>query len=198
LALEKPERKKFYYAVRDEYMFKPQYKSRTEELATLYFLLRTAWNGLYRTGKAVPGRFNTPCGFLNEKGDFYHKQNVKNVSKLFKNNDWIFLDGDFTQTLEWVTEDSFVFLDPPYRNTYNNYTDDGFNDNDQLRVIEYFKAADAKGATIVLTNTELDDGFWETHLNNFKIDYNHIRHMVNADCASKGRPLVKEVMIHNS
>lgn len=192
LALEgKDARRAFYYDVRQRYG--------TGELdgpAPLFFMLWCAYSGLYRTGKKNAGRFNTPHGFGTEKVDFYHRARLRSAAQAMTT--WEFTSTDFADVLDRVDADSFVFLDPPYRETYTGYTGEGFGEADQLRVVDFFKAAAARGARVVYTNKDTGDGFYDEHFADFTITRVPIRYQVNRNCADVGRPLTYEVLIHNA
>lgn len=186
----KPERRLYYYSIRDKYM--------TGELdgpAVLFFMLRCAYSGLYRTGKTYPGRFNTSHGFGTEQADFYHTDRLRAAAALMQN--WQLTAADFQSTLTTVGPDSFVFLDPPYRQTYTGYTDEGFTDADQLSVVDYFKAADALGAKVVYTNKDTGDDFYTRHFSDYSIARVPIKYSVNSNCADVGRPTTYEVLVSN-
>ena len=60
------------------------------------------------------------------------------------------MSGDFAETQEYVTEDSYVFLDPPYRGCFTQYGVD-FDDKIQQSVIDYLNQATSKGAYVTYT-----------------------------------------------
>ena len=188
LAHDKPGRRAYYYQVRQQYM-----EQTIDGPEALFFLLWCAYSGMYRTGKEYPGRFNTSHGFGLEKAGFYKPANLRAAAHTLQS--WHLSSGDFEDTLEHVTADSFVFLDPPYRETYTGYTGDGFDEADQLRVVEYFKAAAEAGASVVYTNKDLGDDFYDTHLGAYHITRVPIRYQVNRDCATQGRPESYEIVV---
>ena len=184
----KDARRKFYYTIREQYM------NRTlDGPAPLFFMLWCAYSGLYRTGKKVPGRFNTSHGFGLEKTDFYHPQRLRASANAM--NTWSFTSGDFTDTLDNVSGDSFVFIDPPYRQTYTNYTDGGFSSEDQERVVQYARAAAERGAAVVYTNKDTGDSFYEDSFPGFTINRVPIKYQVNRNCKTTGRPESFEAIV---
>jgi DNA adenine methylase len=187
---DKAARRQHYYAVRQAYMTR-----QIDGPAPLFFMLWCGYSGMYRTGKTYPGRFNTPHGFGGEAVGFYHPDRLRAAAKQMAT--WTFLTGDFADCFAHVTNDSFVFLDPPYRDTYDGYTGVGFSDADQLRVVEFFKAADAAGAKVVYTNKYSTDGWYEREFAGFTIATTPIRYSVNRNCATVGRPQTLEVVISN-
>jgi DNA adenine methylase len=189
LALEgKDARRAFYYQLRERYM-----TSQVDGPEALFFMLWCAYSGLYRTGKQYPGRFNTSHGFGLEKDGFFKPDNLRQAALMMSS--WTITSTDFFDTLAHVDSDTFVFLDPPYRETYDTYTPDGFNADDQLRVVEYFKAAAARGAQVVYTNKDTGDDYYENHFAGFNIARVPIRYQVNRNCADVGRPETFEVVI---
>lgn len=189
LALDgKDARRAYYYALRERYL-----TSAVDGPAPLFFMLWCAYSGLYRTGKVHPGRFNTSHGFGTEKAGFYKPENLRAAAELM--GTWEFTSEDFSSTLGHVDADTFVFLDPPYRETYDNYTPDGFGAQDQERVVEFFKAAAATGAQVVYTNKDTGDDWYTDRFAGFNIARVPIRYQVNRNCAEVGRPESFEVLI---
>jgi DNA adenine methylase len=183
-----PGRRKYYYEVRQRYM-----QQEIDGPAPLFFMLWCAYSGMYRTGMEYPGRFNTSHGFGSEKAGFYHPERLRSAALTMRN--WTLMSGDFTKAQRHVTKDSFVFLDPPYRETYEGYTGEGFGPEKHLEVIEFFKKAASKGAKVVYTNKYTDDGYYEDHFKSFNITRVPIRYQVNRNCAEVGRPMTYEVLI---
>jgi DNA adenine methylase len=184
----KAARRAEYYRVREEYLH-----GRVDGPAPLFFMLWCAYSGLYRTGKTFPGRFNTSHGFGAEKPGFYRPDRLRSVAPLL--DAWVLLDGDFSDTLRFVGPATFVFLDPPYRETYGGYTSDGFNDVDQERVVSYFWEAAERGARVAYTNKDVGDGFYDDRFPGCDISRIPIRYQVNRNCSTVGRPQTHEVLI---
>lgn len=187
----KDARREFYYGVRERYML-----GDLDGPAALFFMLWSCYSGLYRTSKTYPGRFNTPHGMGQEKSEWYSPANVRAAAELM--GSWTFTSDDFAATLPHVDASTFVFLDPPYRETYTGYTADGFTAEDQDRVVAYARAAAELGATVVYTNKDLGDGWYEEQLPDFTIDRAAIRYQVNGDNARNGRPQSHEVICTNA
>lgn len=186
----KATRRAFYYDVRDRY-----HAGELDGPAPLFYLLWCAYSGLYRTSKARPGRFNTSHGFGLEKENFYHRERLRAAARVM--GGWKFTSSDFERLLDDVDDDTFVFLDPPYRETYDGYTGAGFDEHDQLRVVDFFKSAHARGAKVLYTNKDVGDSFYAEHFSGFTIDRVPIRYQVNRNATSVGRPLTHEVLIYN-
>lgn len=186
----KDARRAYYYDVRQRYL------TRTiDGPEVLFFMLWCAYSGMYRTGKTYPGRFNTPHGFGRESVGFYHPDRLRAAAPAIAT--WHLSTGDFADLARRVTAKTFVYLDPPYRETYGDYTADGFTESDQLRVVEFAKLAHARGATFVYSNKYQADGFYERNFQGFDIRLVDVRHQVNHNAATVGRPKVAEVLITN-
>lgn len=185
----KATRRAHFYAVRDAYN-----EAGGDDPAVLLFLLRTCVSGMYRTSKRT-GLFNTAHAFGNEKPGFHQPERIRVAHQAMQS--WALTSGDFAQTLGHIDADTFVFLDPPYRDTFTGYTDAGFGEADQLRVIGYAQEAASRGAQVVYTNKDTGDGFYETHFPGWSIERAPIRYSVNANRAQTGCPQTREVIIRN-
>ena len=168
LPLSKEDRKIFYYDLRTEHAFDYEKWSRTEEAATLYFLMKTGFNGIWQINQNTNGRFGTPSGLLNQKDKVYDKDNVKEWSMALQNCK--LMTGDFKDTITEATADSYVFLDPPYRGSFTQYGVD-FDDEIQESVIKFLNDLTAKGAHVMMSNRDIGDNFFESRQGNNKIIY---------------------------
>ena len=181
------ERRAYYYGVRDRYLAR-----RLDGPAVLFFMLWCAYSGMYRTSKTVPGRFNTPHGYGRERPGFYHPDRLRANAPLLAR--WVLHSTDFMNLLDAVREGTFVYLDPPYRETYGGYTEDGFTEDDQRRVTAFARASAERGATVVYSNKYQADGFYEDELPGFDLQLVDVRHQVNRNAREVGRPKVAELL----
>lgn len=165
---EEPSRRHFYFSLRDEYAFHYYEWTKTEEAAVLYFLMKTGFNGVWQVNSNTNNRFGTPCGLLNQKDSVYDKENVLLWKQALENT--TILSGDFKNTLHLVQEDSYVFLDPPYRGSFADYgtqSDDSF----QEEVIHFLNDCKQKGAYGLLSNRHIGDNFFLDRLGDNRIEY---------------------------
>ena len=160
LPLNKKERYAWYYDLRHQHAYEYLKWTPTEEAATLYFLMKTGFNGIWQLNKNTNGRFGTPCGLLNHKEAVYDKQNVLEWHKALQSCE--LMSGDFKETIKKIRRQSncFVFLDPPYRGSFTQYGVD-FDDRLQEEVIAYLEVARALGAYTLLSNRDTGDDFFE-------------------------------------
>tara|TARA_Y100001973_G_scaffold24456_1_gene36524 strand:+ start:713 stop:1591 length:879 start_codon:yes stop_codon:yes gene_type:complete len=168
LPLDKPQRKEFYYALRQEHAYDYEKWNQTEEAATLYFLMKTGFNGIWQINKNTNNRFGTPSGLLNQKDKVYDKDNVREWHLALQH--CRLMTGDFSHTIEEVKENSFVFLDPPYRGSFTQYGVD-FDDEMQNRVIKFLNDSTTAGAYAMMSNRDVGDGFFEARQGTNRLIY---------------------------
>jgi len=169
LPLEKPERKKWFYELRQEHAYDYEKWSKTEEAATLYFLMKTAFNGIWQINKNTNNRFGTPFGLGKQKDKVYDRDVVLWWHNALQKA--TILSEDFEDVVKnHAVEGSYVFMDPPYRNSFTQYATD-FNDAEQERVIDSLKFCQQVGATGLLSNRDAGDSFFEDRWDVTKIKY---------------------------
>ena len=166
LPLSKDDRKKFYFDLRSEYAWDYKKWSKAEESATLYFLMKTGFNGIWQINKNTNGRYGTPAGLLTQKDKVYDKENVIEWSRALENT--ILLCGDYSSVEKYVDATTFIFMDPPYRESFTQYNTD-FTDKEQIRLLGFLSECKDKGATSWMSNRHGEDGFWEKNANKFVI-----------------------------
>ena len=197
LPLSKENRKAFYYELRRQHAFEYELWSETKEAATLYFLMKTGFNGIWQINKNTNGRFGTPSGLLNQKDKVYDKDNVLEWAKALKRCK--IMSGDFRDTMDQVTPNSYVFLDPPYRGSFTQYGVD-FDDGLQESVIKFLNDLTAKGAFVMMSNRDVGDNFFESRCGNNKIIYFDVtytagRRKKNADGSHSAKKAREILMI---
>ncbi|MFY9981479.1 MAG: DNA adenine methylase [Methanoregula sp.] len=200
-------REAFYYEIRDAFNQKlPEIKSkkdhttRIERVAQIIFLNRTCYNGLFRVNRK--GEFNVPFGRY-KNPEILNEDNLKDVSTLLKSTKIIL--GDFTQCQKFVDKHTFVYFDPPYRplnetSSFTSYSKNGFFEDDQMRLVEFFKELDGKGAKIMLSNSDPknenpDDSFFDDLFAEYYIERVPAKRMINCNGARRGD--INELIITN-
>jgi DNA adenine methylase len=154
---KRPCRRYFYFKTREEYAFEYEKWSEVEEAATLYFLMKTGFNGVWQVNKNTNGRFGTPCGLLNHKDSVYDKETLLEWHEALQSCE--LFSRDFKETLNKIGPNYYVFLDPPYRGCFTQYGAE-FEDEAQQEVIDYLNRAKALGAYVLLSNRDVGDGFF--------------------------------------
>lgn len=128
----------------------------TERAARILYMLRVDFNGLYRVNSK--NQFNVPYGkYKNPK--IVDSELIKAISLFFNENDIIILNEDFEKAIEDIREGDFVYFDPPYvpiSNTSNftSYTDNGFGEEDQIRLRDLFLEMGNRKVKAMLSNSD--------------------------------------------
>ena len=201
------DRKRFYYHVRDEFnRKKPNLNVKKyntdwiERAAETIFLNHTCYNGLFRVN--MKGEFNVPFGRY-KNPQILNKDNLNDVAMVLKKT--TIVQGDFAESKKFVDNKTFVYIDPPYRplNTtslFTSYSKDGFSDEDQCRLADFFKELDKTGAKIMLSNSDPrnenpDDSFFDELYADFTIERVPAKRIIN--CNGSGRGKINELIITN-
>ena len=104
-------------------------KANTVEAASLfYYLNRTGYNGLCRFNSR--GGFNVPFG---KYGSINYRTDFLEYRSVFEK--WDFVSSDF-EDLE-LCDDDFVYADPPYDVEFTQYSQGGFDWEEQVRTAEW-------------------------------------------------------------
>lgn len=163
LSLNHATRKIFYYDLRKKYWTLA--KGEIETSAVLFFLLKTGFNGIWQVCVASDGRFGTPCGLLNQDKSFIDTALIEAWAKKLQSTN-IFC-GEYSGVA--IANRSFVFCDPPYRESFADYNTP-FNDDKQLELLDWARMISAKTDSIVwISNRDGEDGFWDTNASDAKI-----------------------------
>lgn len=207
LSLDNKNRETFFYDIRSKYNSQLKEFNFTifnndwiDRCAHLIFLNRTCFNGLFRQNKK--GEFNVPYGNY-KKPSICNMNNIIECSKALINT--IILQGDFLKSSSYIDNDTLVYLDPPYRPinktaSFTSYSKDGFNDDDQIRLAEFYKEMSKKGAYLLLSNSDPqnknpNDTFFEKIYNCFTIDKVFANRMINCNGNQRGK--ITELLINN-
>jgi len=201
LSLNEKHRKDFYLHVRSEFNL-TKYKGDTKSAAKLIFLNKTCFNGLYRVNSK--NKFNVPFGgYKNPK--IYDEKNLLSTSEVLQKAEIIC--GDFADCMRYITKKTFLYLDPPYRPLnatagFTAYSKNNFLEQDQLRLAEFCKKIDRKGAKFLLSNSDPknedpEDNFFEDNYSReiFRIERVDAIRAIN--CIGTKRGPIKELIITN-
>jgi len=199
LPLEKSDRKLFYYDLRHQHAFDYQHWGVTKEAASLYFLMKTGFNGIWQINKNTNGRFGTACGLLNQKDKVYDKDNVLEWNVALQKCK--LTSGDFGDTIIYVKPNSYVFLDPPYRGGILKYGVD-FDDNMQKRVVQFLNDSKGLGAYTIMSNRDTGDQFFEkligtNQIAKFPVTYTAGRRKKHDDGTFSAKKAIEILMIGN-
>ena len=136
---------KVYYKSRDTFnRLNGDPASKLMAAQLFYYLNRTGYNGLCRFNKK--GGYNVPFGrykTINYQDDFSHYQTVL--------SQWQFSNVDFEQLK--VADDDFIYADPPYDTPFHQYSQQGFDWDDQERLAEWLSR---HPGPVILSNQATD------------------------------------------
>jgi DNA adenine methylase len=141
----KKSKEAYYYWIRNNFN-KPNNDSITES-AMFIFLNKTCFRGVYREG---PNGFNVPFGNYKNPG-FYEDEHLHHISNLIR--DVVFNCCDFRDSLKNPKNGDFVYLDPPYADTFSSYQAGGFDLNDHLTL---FSLTENLPCKFLMSNSYVD------------------------------------------
>ncbi len=174
----------YYYKIRNQHKL----RNPINIAARLLYLNKTCFNGLWRVNSK--NRFNVPIGTLNT-GGIMDVENIRACHSALQNTEIK------TQSFEKISppKDAFVYIDPPYDETFRNYAVGGFQKNDQADLRDAALKWHTNGAQIMISNSDTEniralysDKIWN-------ITEVHAPRVINSD--PNGRGLVTELVIRN-
>lgn len=153
LAQNDAEKKEYYYDKRT--LFNSRISNQTTQSALFIFLNRTCFNGLFRVNRK--NEFNVPIGSY-KKPLICNKENLRAVSKVLERVE--ILNGDYSETLNYVTDNTFFYFDPPYKplsetSSFNSYAKDEFDDAEQIRLKEFCTELNNLDHQWILSNSDV-------------------------------------------
>jgi DNA adenine methylase len=152
LPLSEEDRKKYFLLKRELYNTKKL--GELENSALFIFLNKTCFNGLYRVNSK--GLLNSSFGdYKNPK--ICDRKTIIEDSKLLQKVE--ILNIDFEETIKYVGDNTFFYLDPPYKPIsktakFTSYTKEAFNDEEQLRLRDFCINLDLLGYKFLLSNSD--------------------------------------------
>ena len=194
-------RKYYYYTARDRFnALNISDETALEKAALFIFLNKTCFNGLYRVNKK--GQFNVPMGAY-KNPTICDELNLRNVSSALQNV--TIVCGDYTLSKDFIDENTFVYLDPPYRPIsetagFTAYNIDCFDDNEQIRLAKFIDEISSRGAKIMLSNSDpqnIDpsDTFFEDLYRAYTINRVEATRAINSKADGRGK--IRELLICN-
>lgn len=209
---DKSERRDLYFSIRTEFnkskqgidfsKFSTQWVERAKQFI---FLNKTGFNGLYRVNQK--GGFNVPPSNMGNK-DFVQEANLLGVQQVLQKV--TILSGDYQQCLNHLSENCFVYFDPPYRplkpTSFTTYSSHNWNDDsEQIRLAKFCQKISSKpyNVKLMLSNSDPssenpDDTFFETW---YPDSMDFVRESISAIRAinsnGKDRGPISELLIRN-
>lgn len=195
---DEPKRQQFFLEKREE--FNTKNLSPQDNSKLFIFLNRTCFNGLYRVNKK--GLFNVPFGKY-VRPTICDKETIMADSRLLQRVE--ILNGDYSATLDKAEGKTLFYFDPPYRplsstSSFNDYTKDSFNDDEQRRLKEFCDRIHAAGHFFMLSNSDClakdgKDRFFDDLYAAYSIARVWASRSVNANPAKRGK--LTEILVRN-
>lgn len=195
---EYEKQKELYLDIRTR--FNQEELSGIEEAAYMIFLNRTCFNGLYRENSK--GEFNVPFGR-------YSNPTICDEDLILADSELLqkveILNSDFSCTANYINGYTFFYFDPPYRpldatSSFNSYVKETFDDDEQIRLKDFFSELSAGGCYAMLSNSDCkgrnaEDDFFDRLYVDFFIERVYAKRCINANAAKRGT--LTELLIRN-
>jgi len=198
LKMNYEKRKGHYYLVRNAYAFHGF--DTLLDSATFLFLVKTGFNGIFQTMEGSD-RFASPCGLLNHTDSLFDYDLVREWSKALQP---VYIENrdvkDVARTTGWK-EDTFFFLDPPYRDSFKHYGVDDFNHDDLIRWARELSKGNRN--VVFLCNRWTDDTYYmdqakgDLDIDTFGVTYTAGRRKKNED-GTHSAVKAQEVLLNNT
>ena len=203
LPYEQEARKAYYIKMRarfNELKLQGKDTDKVERAAILIFLNKTCFNGLYRVNKK--GAYNVPMGAY-KRPLICDEENLRGISQKLQNVEIVC--GDYSQSRDFIDEHTFVYFDPPYRPltttaSFTSYTANCFDDDDQIALAKFVDEMAAKGAKVVVSNSDPknadeEDLFFDEIYAAHRIRRVSANRMINSKATARGK--ISELLISN-
>ena len=171
-----------------------------EKAALFIFLNKTCFNGLYRVNSK--GLFNVPMGAY-KNPPICDAENLRLISQLLQHVQ--IKCGDYSECAEFIDENTFVYIDPPYRPltataSFTSYSENEFGDKQQIELGRFVDEISAKGAKVVASNSDpknadTGDDFFDDLYSSYSISRVSAKRMINSKASNRGS--INELLICN-
>ena len=186
----------YYYGVRawDREAGFRERRSPVERAARTVFLNHTCYNGLYRLNRK--GQFNLPYGKWTRPPSLFDEGTLWACHRALQGAS--VREESFEACLARAQPGDFVYLDPPYHPrsrtaSFTTYTGVEFRERDQRRLAELYRALDARGCLLMLTNSATP--LVRRLYNGFRIETALAARAIS--CKGRGRGKVEELVVIN-
>ena len=162
-----------------------------ERAAQFIYLNKTCFRGLFRVNGS--GGFNVPYGAYNRR--YFDPENLEAVSHILADTE--IKSGDFEFGIDGISENDFVYFDPPYYklggySDFNRYTSKQFREKDHFRLAALCRELHAKGVKWAVSNSNTE--FVKDLFSGFQMHQVSTRREINLDSQNRN---VVELLITN-
>lgn len=142
--------KKSYLKIRE--LYNSQDKN-LREPKLLYLLILFGYQQQIRFNSSYD--YNNPVGQAGFNDKILEK--IISYCRNLKEKNVVFMSEDFENMWKHINKNTFVYLDPPYLITLGSYNDgkrgfNGWNENDELRLLNFLNKLNSKGIKFMLSN----------------------------------------------
>lgn len=166
--------------------------SKEFEIANFYFIREYCYGSMFRYNKK--GEFNIPYGGMSyNKKQFSRKITSlfnEETKQIFENTNLYNLDFEAFLDKIKLTNDDFIFLDPPYDTDFSDYEGRSFDLNDQIRLCNYLKKIQAK-FILIIKNTDFIYNLYKTDFNISSFEKNYSYNIRNRNERSVTHLIIK-------
>jgi DNA adenine methylase len=170
-----------YYNHRNRFNVLKESRQDDAELAALFiYLNKSGFNGMYRENSK--GVFNVPFGR-------YKKLSIPTLEQIqalsaFLSDDNVTLEcQSFEECERRIKRGDFVYFDPPYYSTFNNYTKHSFTEASQEQLKQICDRLTEQGALVAISNSD------HQYIRELYKDYNvheiMVKRMISCDTSSR-------------
>ena len=175
-----------YYALREAFnsnkvgVFK---RNTVETAAQFYVLNHYGYNGLYRVNRG--GGFNVPFD-ASRRPVVDPREKFEGAAEFFKTKSLRYSSMDFAEFVEGaaVGPRDVVYFDPPFDETFGQYTRQGFSTGNQTNVRDCAERCRARGATVYVANS--DTPAIRALYEGWRIEALPVRRTVSCDVGGRG------------
>lgn len=163
-------------------------------LAALFiYLNKYCFNGMYRENRT--GGFNVPIGSQNNP-TLVETENIVNISRCFNENNVVIECCDYTGILSIVKPGDFVYLDPPYDETFTDYTKEKFGKEQQKELRMFMDTLTNNGVYVSMSNSNtkfINDLY---NVSQYKQQIIDTRRLINSNGENR-KNIVQETITRN-
>lgn len=161
----------FYMVIRDIYN---KHQSNNElHLASFYFLREYCYSSMFRFSSK--GDFNVPYGGMS----YNHKLMENKINYIFSNEvkefmkDTVIGNEDFEVFMNQldITNEDFIFLDPPYDSDFSTYDNNPFDKKEQIRLRDYLAKTKGKWLLIIKKTDFIYELYKEFYILEYDMNY---------------------------
>ena len=138
-----------------------------------------------------------------KKPQICDEENLLDINKKIQNVE--IRCGDYENVYDFIDEDTFVYIDPPYRplnntSSFTSYNMQIFDDNEQIRLRDFVNRINNKNAKIILSNSNpknsnISDNFFDNIYKNYNIGRVSAKRCINSNAKNRGK--INELIISN-